>query len=585
MAGIDANCVGAENVETFYKANKFASELLTSTWIAITDSIAGELASNALNDALKYRGIIPIIRQCSDDADRMLHGEQPSDLGALIGGNTDLAGSLQVLRYPKRYSPMHADGVHKETLQKFLNRNNLDKLTDRRGYPQWLLDGLSGVIAVVLDGCVWYEPYSTEYFEKGYFSSGAVAGVKGKCRSLKIDNWEYPCFGYPFYPTSHPSRRPGPNYYYGDGLIVNKSFKTGRVIVKENETRAYYMQGLRTLMQDTLTMNGYGYLMPSEHQEFNQMLAHLGTCGEDYSTIDLSEASDSIPCGLVHSIFPQGFIHAWDELRSKGMYFGTKYVTCYMANTSGSPLCFDVEKIVFYAFARYASDLCERLGGYPHSLVTAMGDDIIIPSYAYDTLVDLLAICGIVVNESKSFAGDHKYRESCGYEAYDGCTTTSDYFPRKTITCNMACYDSVRNLHNVLFSRGWYKAADICKSAICQILGRVPSTSTLSQLVEYGSIPDLLGFIETGRLKTSDISGKPCEITVHDCALQKPNVRYKGNHDDYIMYQYTQYLIHGPNYATPLDKLLGVSESRLSDSDSVKDYTTVVRGDGGRYYI
>lgn len=600
MAGIDANYVGAET-ETYLQANKFASELLASTWIALIEDIATPVAAAALHESLLVKGIIPVIRQCSEDADKLIHHEQPSDLGIILSKDLDLSDALQVLRFPKRFSPQFAEGIHRETLRAFLDRNNLDKLSDRRGYPQFLIRGLKNEIATYLDGLVYHDPYSEYYYSRGYYSSGTVAEMLGKCTAKKTKQWNLPYFGSPFYPSlrltdarvdrwiasvDHQCYLSSTLGYNGSEVqIVNKSYKSGRVIAKENVTRAYYMQGFRRDIQDCLENNGYEYLMPSKHQEFNQMLAHMGSEGYDFCTVDLSMASDSIPAGLIREIFPTKFCQVWDELRSDYFHINGKNYLCFMANTSGSPLCFDMEKIFFYAIARLATDYSAAMGGYPPAMVTAMGDDIIIPSYAWDTLLDFLTMCGIVMNTSKSFNSDSLYRESCGYEAYDGYTTTTCYFPRKTITKTMDSLDSIRSLHNELFLKGYFKAALYCKDVITGLLGRPMTTSTIEQYVEYGYVPDCLGFVENARQITNDGLVCPGQSSLsHDCIVQKAVKRLPSN-KAYEMYQYTQYLIHGPLYLTPLDEILGVSESRLRVQDLEENFSSSVKGDGGRSYI
>lgn len=470
IATIDANYVGNKDIEAYYAKNQFSSQLVIDTWIALCTDISTAEASDALSTTIEFQGLIPTIRQCSQDADAIIRGEQPTDLGIVMTRDVSLSDALQLLRFPKRYSPEDAIGVHAETLQKFLARNNLDKMSDRRGYPQWLVKRVREVISGCLadwdkdaDKLDLYNPYSEYYFMKGYFSSGSSAFMSHHTQYDKIKAWQLPYYGTYAYPSAS-MRFPVDNYsaqtenhdmvlaqrggyYCSEVQIVNKSYKAGRVIAKENSTRAFFMQGLRVHLQEVLTRNGFEYLMPSGHQDFNGMLAHIGSAEGSFATIDLSSASDSIPCGFVRAVYPASLTKVWDELRSD--YFSvspTKFYLCYMANTSGSPLCFDFEKIIFYAVARVASDLSASFGGYTPSLVTAMGDDIIIPPYAYDTLYDLLGMLGMVMNKDKSFTTDSEYRESCGYEANAGETTVTTYFPRKTLKKDVNSIPSLKEI-------------------------------------------------------------------------------------------------------------------------------------------
>lgn len=341
------------------------------------------------------------------------------------------------------------------------------------------------------------------------------------------------------------------------------------------------MQGFRKDIESALKQAGYEYLMPSEHQDMNQMLAHIGSVDGHLATVDLSAASDSIPAGLIYLTFPPEFCKIWSALRSSNFIVNGKAYTCYMANTSGSPLCFTMEKILFYAFARVATDVAASFSGERSSLVTAMGDDIIVPSYAVDTLADFLGMCGIVTNLDKSFSGDDTYRESCGYEADSGSTTTSLYFPRKTITDSIDSVDSVISLQQALFRRGYYTAARVAADAANTLCGRPLTTSTMSQFVEFGACPDLLGHIELPRTTVRD--GE--EIRQHDIV----DARAERHTPEFMRpvfdtYVYTQYLIHGPLYLSDLDRLLGVSSSRLQPSCYESQYHKHVHGDMGHSY-
>lgn len=596
IASIDANCVGGDEAK-YYKKNRFASELLINTWAGIIRDVQNEEVAHIFVDVVKAQGIIPVIRQCANDADTIINNGTPSDLGILLSRGLDLADSLQLLRYGKRFSPEGCDGVKNDTLKAFLQRNNLDKMSDRRGYPVWLTGRLRDVIAACLSEMVYHDPYSCHYYEQGYFSNGAIAEEGRIPACEKAHAWDLPFFGSYSYPSRSPKtpvydrhltcidykayRYPIFDYSSCDVQLVNKSYKACRVIAKENVVRSYYMQGFRKDLEEALTKAGYEYLMPSEHQDMNQMLAHIGSVDGYLATVDLSAASDSIPVGLIFDTFPKEFCHIWYTLRSSNFIINGKAYTCYMANTSGSPLCFSMEKILFYAFARVATDIACSFGAGEVSLVTAMGDDIIVPSYAVETLADLLSMCGIVTNLDKSFSGEDTYRESCGYEADSGYTTTSLYFPRKTILDSIDSIDSVISLQQALFRRGYYTAARVAAEAANTLCGRPLTYSTMSQYVEYGYCPDLLGHIELPRIKVRD----GVEIRQHDIVDAKAGqITPKNMRSAFDMYVYTQYLIHGPLYLSDLDRLLGVTSSRLQPSCFESKYSKRVHGDGGHSY-
>jgi hypothetical protein len=66
-------------------------------------------------------------------------------------------------------------------------------------------------------------------------------------------------------------------------------------------------------------------------------------------------------------------------------------------------------------------------------LVSVYGDDIIIPTYAYEHLIQLLTALGFVINRDKSF-GTGAFRESCGADYYYGINVRP-FFLKESISC------------------------------------------------------------------------------------------------------------------------------------------------------
>jgi hypothetical protein len=92
----------------------------------------------------------------------------------------------------------------------------------------------------------------------------------------------------------------------------------------------------------------------------------------------------------------------------------------------GNAYTFELETMIFMALA----SACTELSGSDKRFVSVYGDDIVVPSPAWDLLRRTLSRCGFVPNEKKTFVSG-PFRESCGKHYYNGADVSPFYIRRQ----------------------------------------------------------------------------------------------------------------------------------------------------------
>lgn len=186
-----------------------------------------------------------------------------------------------------------------------------------------------------------------------------------------------------------------------------------------------------------------------------------------YGTIDLSDASDRIPAGLVRLLFGDE-VYAWlNATRATRVeYKGEALADLHMFAPMGSALCFPVESLVFYAIA---AATVERLGG-SRSDVYVYGDDIIVPQLYTEAVMDDLRWFGFIPNPAKSYWKGF-FRESCGNDVFIQRTVTpfqlKEPLRSDRIESWSAWDDAARRAHEL----GWNYVGTAISVAVEQIIG------------------------------------------------------------------------------------------------------------------
>lgn len=554
---------------SFSKVNAYGYYMCINTWANIAYDLDPK-ASAILVDSIVANGLISTIKVCSQGADAIIQClEDIPDLPLILVSNMSQGDALQLLRFPKRFSPLKADLVAASTEAKFVSVLNGVKMRSRLEPSMWLVTQLRDIVADVCRG--WSD---NDLAVDGFFSSGAVSNAS-KCLASKFAAWSKPYFLDVMYPTQLECEKwdpeyPTPDHYHrsqkltcnsktAKGVVVPKNYKTGRFIAEEESTRQWYLQAIRRRLERCIKENGYGANIPLENQGVNQARAYLGASESDFCTIDLSSASDSLSYSLFASIFPANIVNAVREYRSSTVCVGDRVYPAHMCATSGSAVCFVIESITFFSIATLASTM---FGGSGEVFV--YGDDIIVQEPYYETTCDLLTTLGFTVNTDKSFHNPSLYRESCGVEWYDGREMTSVYWPRKPITSDVTCVESLIHLHNATYK--FWDAHVFLKSEIRKLVGEKFTTSSLAVVFDH-EVTDLVDPLNTPiKTRAPYLGGleyyNDSRLSVRTYP-DKSGKRYPSPD----MYYYVMYLLEGPMYDDPLSELLRVSSPRRRVDD------------------
>lgn len=207
-------------------------------------------------------------------------------------------------------------------------------------------------------------------------------------------------------------------------LCVPKDARGPRTICREPAAAQYAQQGLRRFMQKSLERHRLSKgKVNFEDQSINARLARVHSLTKEYSTIDLSDASDRISCSLVSRIFAGTALgEALFATRSGKVRFPNgETLRLKKFAPMGSAVCFTTLGFVCWALLFSTFCLVDRpdLADGVH----VYGDDIVVPSSAHKQAIAILEAYGLKVNSEKSFYKSH-FRESCGVDAYNGALVT-----------------------------------------------------------------------------------------------------------------------------------------------------------------
>jgi hypothetical protein len=195
-----------------------------------------------------------------------------------------------------------------------------------------------------------------------------------------------------------------------------KTTDCSRMICVEPSLNMYFQLGLGTLLEDRLKR--WFHINLSTQPSINQRLAQLGSKSGQFSTIDLSSASDSISVNLCRLLFPEWFLNLLMELRSPKTVIMGETVTLEMISTMGNGFTFPLQTIIFSCLIRAAYRF-EEIQIHDSLNWACFGDDLIVEAKAFRSVIDLLTMLGFEANSSKTF-NEGPFRESCGTDWFVG---------------------------------------------------------------------------------------------------------------------------------------------------------------------
>ena len=276
-------------------------------------------------------------------------------------------------------------------------------------------------------------------------------------------------------------------------VLVPKDSRGPRIISCEPLELQWIQQGLgraivRHLERHHLTRGHVNFT----DQTVNRRLALSGSKTGKWVTLDMKEASDRVSLWLVEELFrhvPQ-LLEALLATRSTHTKLPSGQIVCMKKFAPmGSNLCFPVESVVFYALAVSAIKRANRLvepRGSARTLarraresVYVYGDDIIVRSKDYHSLLQLFPTTGLMFNDGKCCTAGF-FRESCGCDAYKGVDITplrikKLYADHRTVNAKVLV--SYVALSNAAYQRGYKVVASRLASLVEAKLGQLPITN------------------------------------------------------------------------------------------------------------
>ena len=208
--------------------------------------------------------------------------------------------------------------------------------------------------------------------------------------------------------------------------FVPKNWKTRRTIGVGPLGNVFTQLGVGEMMVSRLKRHGIDLQDQSNNQRAAlQASLHSGRYGDDYVTIDLSSASDTLCRELVKFLVPEDWYRVMNVARSQWALLpdGSR-VWLSKFSAMGNGFTFPLETLVFYAL----SQAC-MADTVHHNRVWVYGDDIIVPRGCSLWLSEVLRWVGFSVNFEKSFFHGDFY-ESCGTDYLGGVPVRPVYWKR-----------------------------------------------------------------------------------------------------------------------------------------------------------
>jgi len=221
---------------------------------------------------------------------------------------------------------------------------------------------------------------------------------------------------------------------HGDGIVngnvlstVPKNVDISRTICTEPPLNMFFQLGLGKLIEKRLVRDFNIRLGESRdgevanQQSVNRLMAQEGSIRQNFATIDLSSASDTISIDLLCEVMPLEFLRLLQTYRSPTCRVGSNEVYMNMLSTMGNGFTFPLQT---YLFATIVVACYRVLGISPkcsshNRNFSVFGDDIIVKNDAFYFVCEALQMFGFIVNYDKSFSTGY-FRESCGQDFYYG---------------------------------------------------------------------------------------------------------------------------------------------------------------------
>ena len=196
-------------------------------------------------------------------------------------------------------------------------------------------------------------------------------------------------------------------------VTVPKNWKTERTIACEPEGNLALQLALDGYIKRRLRAK---LGIDLSDQSRNQELAREASVSDEYSTLDLSMASDTLAFNTVVMLLPFDWWSFAADVRSPlGDGFGKTFKYAKFSSM-GNGATFTLETLIFGSIVKACTN----------KPFAVYGDDIVVSTDAVEMVLHLLDLFGFKVNKDKSFTSG-PFRESCGKDWYLGVDVTPFY--------------------------------------------------------------------------------------------------------------------------------------------------------------
>jgi len=359
------------------------------------------------------------------------------------------------------------------------------------------LQRLDRVAAVLVSELGSFDSMSEDSYDTGSFrhGPGAVSNLKSNAYKYAFPYWSEKLEGtFPFdWCSGAPiGSIPKSNLEMPSKLCaVPKTSKAPRLIASEPVEHQWCQQKIATWLDSRFSKTIAGLFLNLHSQDHSRELVVTSSLNRCLSTIDLSNASDLLSCRHVESMLRvnPGLLRAVHAVRTRVLRdpYSNSFIKLKKFASQGSALTFPLESLFFLCVA-LASAGASTPGEIRalRNKVRVFGDDIIVPSYAYDDVVQNLTSLGLSVNKNKSFSLGH-FRESCGQDSWNGYDVTPTK-PKHLDADTPEHVLSMLEFSNNLYLKGlWIASAKVMEMLPSRFRRVVlPHVSDVPALLTYG---------------------------------------------------------------------------------------------------
>ncbi len=201
-------------------------------------------------------------------------------------------------------------------------------------------------------------------------------------------------------------------------FTVNKTALVKRPCAKGASVNAFYQAGQGRVMRKRLFSRGINL---SDGQNVHKQVACVASFNDEFCTIDLTSASDTVARALVRLACSPAWFNELDSLAERFTKVGSRWYRLEKFSSMGNGFTFELETALFCAICMS----CDPLLTPGHNL-WVYGDDIIVPKRLAAKVISALKFFGFTPNPDKTYvSGD--FRESCGGDFFRGMAVRPFY--------------------------------------------------------------------------------------------------------------------------------------------------------------